>query len=678
MSNFNNLKKAVQNQFSTMLRNNSKLFLTDVEKDAMWELYLDSFPVGTNEIYKTKKENDCNSCKQFIRNYGNIVAIDENNKLISIWDNIVVDYPFNVVFNNLSVFVKSKAIKNIFISETSKAGTDFNHQTIGDNIIKWDHFYLSIPKDYVNTNEVERNKNIGLSRDAKNVFKRGMDEITVDAGNIILDLIEQNSLYRGEEFKNNIINFITSKTEYMKLTDNEKDNWCWKNSITNGFAKIRNSAIGTLLIDLSEGLDINNAVAKFEAIVAPTNYKRPKALITKKMIETAQAEIIKLGYESALGRRFANAEDITINNVLFVDRNIKSKMNISVFDEMKNSIPEKIKNLNKIEEITINDFIEKVLPTISNMEIMFENKHQSNLMSLIAPIDKTANCMLKWNNNFSWSYNGDITDSIKQNVKKAGGNVNGVLRFSIQWNDVKDDQNDLDAHCIEPNGNEIMFNNKINSRTTGNLDIDIIKPNAEVAVENITWLDINKMLSGKYEFSVHNFNNRGGTTGFRAEIEYDGQLYSYNYNRELKHKEKVVVMVLNFSKEKGIEILQSLNNNSTLLTEKIWNIDSNKFQKVSMIMLSPNFWDGQKGIGNKHYFFILENCKNTSNPRGFFNEFLKEELMVHKRVFEVLGSKMRVEPSDNQLSGLGFSTTQKNSFITKITGNFTRMLKVNI
>lgn len=75
-----------------------------------------------------------------------------------------------------------------------------------------------------------------------------------------------------------------------------------------------------------------------------------------------------------------------------------------------------------------------------------------------------------------------------------------------------------------------------------------------------------------------------------------------------------------------------------------------------MVMFSPNYWDEQKEIGNKHYFFILEGCKNQTQPRGFFNEFLNEKLMKQKRVFEALGSRMRVEPSDNQLSGLGFSS----------------------
>lgn len=40
------------------------------------------------------------------------------------------------------------------------------------------------------------------------------------------------------------------------------------------------------------------------------------------------------------------------------------------------------------------------------------------------------------------------------------------------------------------------------------------------------------------------------------------------------------------------------------------------------------------------------------------------------------GSKMAVEMSDDQLSGLGFSSTKRNSVVAKIEGKFTRTIKL--
>jgi hypothetical protein len=92
--------------------------------------------------------------------------------------------------------------------------------------------------------------------------------------------------------------------------------------------------------------------------------------------------------------------------------------------------------------------------------------------------------------------------------------------------------------------------------------------------------------------------------------------------------------------------------------------------------MSPNFWDGEKDTGNKHYLFMLNGCTNETSPRGFFNEFLKGELTPHRKVLELVGSKVRADEVPNQLSGLGFSSTQRNHVICRVSGSFTRTLKV--
>lgn len=73
---------------------------------------------------------------------------------------------------------------------------------------------------------------------------------------------------------------------------------------------------------------------------------------------------------------------------------------------------------------------------------------------------------------------------------------------------------------------------------------------------------------------------------------------------------------------------------------------------------------------------MLDGCKTDETPRPFFNEFLGPELDKHRKVLEILGSKVKVKETDNQLSGIGFSETQKNSVVVRVTGNFARTLKV--
>lgn len=668
MSNFKPFNEAMQEQFAKM--STSKLFITDVTKDALWETYLKSFPEGTNPMFRERTEYDCQCCKQFIRACGNVVTIN-NNKLVSIWD-IKVEGHFQVVADALAKLVKSKAVKDVFLHGERKVGTKQSIQILekGD-LLTWDHFFSDLPKS-CSHQKADISSKLSDLRSNKEVLLRSLQEIDLDAVETVSELIEQGSLYRGEEHKGIVDMFVELKNDFDRVkTKKAKDNYCWIISGNlRGASKIRNTVIGTLLVDLSEGVELDKAVRSFETKVAPMNYKRPTALVTKAMITKAQEKVASLGIEAALQRRYATIDDITINNILFADRNIKK--NLNVFDKMINETPTKIKNLDKVEEVGIEKFILDILPKAEKIEVQLENSHINNLMSLIAPQDKTAKSIFKWGNNFSWNYNGEVTDSIKERVKKAGGNVEGVLRCSLSWFNY----DDLDIHVIEPGGNHIYFANKRNRETSGILDVDmnISSGGSREAVENITWGDKDLMEEGIYALHINQFTQRErADVGFDVEVEYGGNIHSFHY--ELQVKGDVTVATFKFSKAKGIEFISSLP--KTTASKEVWGVNTNNFHPVTMIMNSPNHWDGEK-TGNKHYFFVMENCKNDKAARGFFNEFLKEDLREHRKVFEVLGSKMKVAKSDDQLSGLGFSSTQRNHLFCKITGKFSRVIKILI
>lgn len=336
------------------------------------------------------------------------------------------------------------------------------------------------------------------------------------------------------------------------------------------------------------------------------------------------------------------------------------------------------KRFDRVEEIPVEKFIADVLPGATEIEAFVENRHAPNMVSLIAPVNGDAPSMFKWGNPFSWAYSGNITDSgIRENVKNAGGNVDGVLRFSIQWNDgAEHSRNDLDAHCKEPaGGTHIYFHQKHSQRTGGQLDVDIQHPDKGVpAVENITWPSKTRMLPGDYEFYVHQFANRGGRDGFRAEIAFDGQTIQFDYPKELRQDEIVKVATVSLSVGGTFTIKEHLP--SATASREIWGVKTMGFTPVTVVMFSPNYWDEQDGIGNKHYMFMLKNCVNPEKPNGFYNEFLKQELVEHKRVFEALGGKMAVEFVEDQLSGLGFSSTLRNELVIKVKGATERIMKI--
>jgi hypothetical protein len=666
--NFQLIKTAISNQFAKLVAT-GQLYRVNVSKDDLWTTYLESFPEGTNPIYKTRTQHDCNCCKQFIRAVGDVVAINDG-KVISLWDCKVNDSNYQIVVDAMSKLIHQNKIQNEFLHFEPTAGTNKTFMAdLDSHVHTWDHFFVNIPSVYVKR-DADIPTLLNESRTNKELLESSLAAIDQDSIDIVLELISQNSIYRGSEHKFAITEFGKVLKAYKKTANKEAYLWQASKVLPKSVSRMKNTVIGTLLTDITSGMAIEDAVKSFESKVAPANYKRPTALVTKKMIDAAKKTVEALGLNSALERRYANINDITINNILFADRSAKKAMG-DVFDSLSSGVAINKKTFDKVEEVSIEKFLADILPKATSLEVMVENQHESNLVSLIAPVDATSKNMFKWDNKFSWSYNGDMADSIKERVKQAGGNVTGELCCRLAW-EYKDD---LDFHMFEPSGYQLYFATRGRLSTSGGkLDVDANGGSGmmEHPVENIFYEKLSTMKNGTYELKVHNFSRRSDGIGFEVEIDLLGQVYSFVYPKVIKNGEFITIAQIKKDKT-GVKVIPLLE--STQTSKKVWNIDTNNFHKVSVVMHSPNHWD-DKAVGNKHYFFMLEGCQNDGKARGFFNEFLSSDLDKHRKVLEMVGAKMKTDESEHQLSGLGFSSTMRNSVLVKVSGAVTRTLKV--
>lgn len=666
------------------------VFVADIDGDALWEKYLASFPEGTDPIFKKRTWHDCSCCKQFIRRAGSVIAISVDAWTVhTVWDKAAESAPefYAGIAQALREEVISSGIRDIFrvAKNESHFGAKQTHSLDEETkaALTWDHFYTGeIPARFrAALPDTDR----GDYRTTVQVFERGLVELKPDAIDTVLSLIESNNLYRGEEHLRAVTGFQKLQRAFTKLSVvQSRKHFVWANA-GNPVARFRSTVIGTLVQDLSDGQDLETAVRSFETKVAPQNYKRTTSLITPAMVKKATDTISELGLESALERRYAVIGDVSVNDVKWVDGAARPLMKGGIGEMLLQhvaSTTSEAKGDEKAEHISIGDFMTKVLPDTQGMEVFFSSAHLGNLMVLTAPRDPAPKQLFRWTNDYAWSYCGNVTDSIKERVKKAGGKVDGVLRVSLSWSNL----DDLDLHIYQPTTrgvnslqDHIFFNNK-RGWTGGVLDVDMNAGCGKTRepVENVVWASAPP--DGPYKVVVNNYSLRESRDpGFVIEVESQGKVTHFSYNKGVRNQQDIHVATLHM-KNGIIERIEvgDAGITSASISQQRWGLTTERYVKVNTVMLSPNYW-GDNAVGNKHTFFVLEGAKSDEDMRGIYNEFLHPRLEAHRKVFEIIGDKTKCQPVEGHLSGLGFSSTKKDSFLVRVQqGKKKRVFNVHV
>lgn len=695
--------KQLQVKFAEMSKT-GKLFRVELTGQQIWELYLNSFSKEDNPIFRDPNSTtkNCNHCNNFIRRYGNIVSVDEDYNVTTMFD-VLADEEFKNTTKVLSNAIKVSRITEVFFetfnelnslpyescaksnkvfqlgtASNSKRYTKEESEKFGvvkpNEVRAFHHMHLFVDKEFVDTSGNSVEFLMGNYRDAKNVFQRAMETISLDTLKLVKDLINQGSLLDGATHLYKIEQIIPLKEEYDNLPAKQRDSWCWVKSYKLPFAKFKNELIGVLCSELSEGEELNKACQSWNKRVDPANYMKVTAPITKKQIEEAKLFVEESGYVESFNRRFATIDDIKVSEILHSNTGDGKIKSVSIFDGVKStSTRHKRNEFDGVEEVSIDKFMKDILPTCSSVEAFLSNSHQGNLVSLTTAHDNGSKPIFKWDNNYSWTFNGNLAgkSQIKEAVKTAGGKVDGVLRFSITWNEDGKDILDFDAHALEPDRTEIAFNTYKGhaSSMSGMLDVDMINP-SKMGVENIVWDNLSKMKNGVYKLWIQNYNG-GRNKGFKAEVEFDGETYTYEHTQPVTGDIRIAEVTL----ENGKFSINHLIPESTVSSKEIYALETNQFHKVNLVCLSPNHW-GDNNVGNKHYFFMLDGCTSPVAIRGFHNENLLPELAAHRKVLEVLGTTNMIETADKQLSGLGFNATVRDEVILKLQGTHKRMIRV--
>lgn len=670
---FKTFNQIFNTHWQEMIASRPQLFKMAIDPDLLWETYLESFPPGTNEIFRERREFDCSCCRSFIKKYGGLVKI-ANGEVVSIWDFDPQDPTYTPVVNALSNLVHQHHLENLAVESDKVLGTPLSYEQFENGIHTWHHFSLELPREMLYKLRTPKNEYLAGKKADHDVFYRSLEEITSESVETVLDLIEEGMVYRGNEWKKNLKRFKIAQKQFEL---HHTDEYLWEGVISQRpqVLRMKNTSMGTLLSDLSAGVDVNLALERFGRTVDPVNYRRPKNLaFTKTMLESAKKELENLGLLNSLQQKHATLRDLTVNNVLWVNRKARKAMQgLDIFEELSQEITVDARSFKNLPGISLATFLEDILPQTETLEVLFTSDKIRNLVSLLAPNDPSSPPLFKWGNGFSWAYRGNVADSMKEQVKAAGGLVDVPLRVSLRWNEDGNSIVDLDLHAQESNGQYIFYGtpyrkDRGDRRTlqSGQLDVDMIDPR-DTGIENITWTDKRKIEPGEIIIRVNNFNHKK-VDFFEIEIQADDELYHYAHQGMLTGTEEVAR--INFD---GHTFEVNLPKSATSSTF-VWGLTTNQFIPVSTVLLSPNHWDGYAEQGNKHFFFMLSNCHNDESPNGFYNEYLHPSLNKHRKVLEVLGQKLKVLPTEEELSGLGFADTQRSDLVVKANGKPYRII----
>lgn len=656
MSEFKDFRAEMHKHWNALIKGESRLYQVKLEHNQLFEAYLNAFEP------ESRASHVCNACKSFLNHYGNIVVIKDG-VVRTMWEFTSKEDEYKNIPAALDKLIKSRPVTDQFVYDDNvpKLGTESNKSRQPDgNVITWNHFCIDAPKFAFNTTGRSADYVRGDARTTKDVFIRSLTEIKLDAVEDVLGLIADNNLYRGAEHKKNLEEFRKLKVQFNALTsDDERQLFGWANASRNpAVSRIRNTSIGTLLTDLSSGVEVDRAVRSFEAMVAPANYRRTTAPASKSMIANAAKAIEELGYTPSLNRKHASPDDIPLSEMLYVYR---ATAITNVFDKMIAEVQVTAKQLEAAKRVTLDDFITNVLKTATSLDLLVSTN--SNFVSLIAPSDPTSQNMFSWDNRYCWMYHNNMSDVVAEKVKNAGGSTDGFARASIEWFNY----DDLDLSLVEPDGNVIDFRNKQSYKSGGHLDVDQNAGGGKTRtpVENIIFKLADRMLTGTHRVRVHNFSKREHKdVGFNLEFANQGEVRQYSHPQDVRAGEYIDVLSFDVTKDKKIVNIRSSLDQQAKRT--INGIETNSFQRVNVLSWSPNYW-GTNAIGNKHLMFFVEGAKCDTALRPFLNEYLKGDLVRdHKKVFEMVTGQLKIEPSDVQMTGIGYSVTQKHDLYVRV------------
>ena len=338
----------LQAQFDRLCER-GKLFRSSVTGEALWTAYMDGFGRDPIFLSPTSSVHNCRTCQRFIERYGNIVALDDEMRIITMWQGEGVSDEYRESFRRMDDLLRGSDISGVFVEtfdflngapyeKTNRRAEDFALGTASNvrqyteqevahsdtveagRVYTFHHLMVRLPRQFVSfgTESVEAIQ--ARRREDKQQLERGLKEIDVATLELVADLIRQGSLLNGDSYLEKVESFTAIAYRYANMVPHDipgvADRWLWTMAYDYKYCRFRSELIGTLCTELAQGKDLEKACEDWNRRVDPANYMKAKAPVTQRMIDQAREFVTVGGYEQSFNRRCATMEDIRVSDIL--------------------------------------------------------------------------------------------------------------------------------------------------------------------------------------------------------------------------------------------------------------------------------------------------------------------------------------------------------------------------
>lgn len=407
----------------TIYRN---LYRSTYSKGMLYDTFLANLPEEARQHY------NCNSCRSFVNRYGAILTVDDDGQLVPVmWDLDAVP-PF---FQKAVAAVYDEIPKRIsvpFFSVTPCLGWPVTGP--------WTHMSVGLPSQFVTTDpnyvtnryhemflslwSVVKEYDLGTVATAINLYKADK-------------LCEKDRYLPVANTLHVLISGLTDRWPGYKRIENAKNlptdvhTYLWQFVMYHEHIHIKNTVLDTLLEDIKNKVDLDAAIDRYNRKADPMHYQRTSKVLTNGAIDQAEKLINEMGLVPSLARRYARLEEV---QCIWKPREattptIKSD---SVFGYLKAEAQSEDHRDDPVIDagkITLEKFIEKVLPGATEIVMVINQYNPLLFGSFVTAVNPDAPPIITWDkenarNPVSWFMVGD-------GDKARGWNLGGTNRIKV-------------------------------------------------------------------------------------------------------------------------------------------------------------------------------------------------------------------------------------------------------